>query len=140
MKNILQIFRLKTITVDCSLIPQVTVEMVIRPISLGFKVLCSFVLRYNVPDNNVSFLLGRTHLFLGIDQYSEALMFLAQGNTTVPPMGIEPRTSGFDSDVLLQRHRTINPPCFLCIVNYSATFRRSSYNVRSNKTAECIIQ
>ena len=53
------------------------------------------VLRFNIPVNSFSVMLGWSHRFLGINQYSRELMSLAQGHNTVTPVGIEPRTSRF---------------------------------------------
>ena len=53
------------------------------------------VLRFNVPVNNFSVMLGRNHRFLGINQYFRELMCLAQEDNRVTLVGIEPRTSRF---------------------------------------------
>ena len=50
-----------------------------------------FVLRFNVPVNNFSVMSGRSHRFLGIDQYSRESMCLAQGHNTVTLVGTNPR-------------------------------------------------
>ena len=59
--------------------------------------ICLFVLRFNVPVDNVSVISGgiRSHCFLGINQYCGELMCLAQGHNTVPCMGFKPRASRF---------------------------------------------
>ena len=47
------------------------------------------------PWATCSVLSGRSHRFLGFNQYSRELVCLAQGHNTVTLMGIEPRTSRF---------------------------------------------
>ena len=64
-----------------------------------------FVLRFNVPVNNFSVMSGRSHRFLGFNQYSRESMYLPQGHNTVTLVGIEPRTSRFG----LRRSTTKSP-------------------------------
>ena len=63
------------------------------------------LLRFNVSVNNFSVMSGRSHRFLGLNQYSRELMCLAQGHNTVTLVGIEPRTSRFGV-----RRSTTRPP------------------------------
>ena len=62
-----------------------------NPCAFGF--ICLFVLRFNSPVNNLSVMLGWSHCFLGLNQYCEELMCLAQGHNMELPVGIEPRSS-----------------------------------------------
>ena len=62
------------------------------------------MLRLNVPVNNFSVMSGRSHRFLGINQYFRGVKCLAQGHNTAA-VGLEPRTSR--SGV---RHSTTEPP------------------------------
>ena len=52
------------------------------------------LLRYNILVNKFSAMSGRNHCFLGINQYSGELMYLAQGQSPVDLAGIEPRDTG----------------------------------------------
>ena len=56
---------------------------------------CLFVLRFKVSINNFSVMSGGSHSFLGFNRHSGEFLCLAQGHNTVPPVGIEPRTSRF---------------------------------------------
>ena len=49
------------------------------------------VLGLNVPVINFSAMSGRSHCFLGFNQYSREFMYLAQGHNSMTLVGIEPR-------------------------------------------------
>ena len=55
----------------------------------AFKAFFLFVLRFNVPVNNFSVMLGQNHCFLGINQYPGVLVCLAQGHNMVRQVGSE---------------------------------------------------
>ena len=78
-------------------------------------IICLFVLRFNVPVNNFSVMLGRSHRYLGIKQYSGELMCFAQGHNTVILVGIEPMTSRFEV-----RRSTTRPPRPLLLLSLSS--------------------
>ena len=59
-----------------------------RKVMSGGKLIL-FVLMFNVPVNNFSVMSGRSHRFLGFNQYSRELMCLAQEHNTVTLVGIE---------------------------------------------------
>ena len=46
-----------------------------------------FVLRCNIPVNIFSVMSGQCHRFLCINKFSGELIYLAQGQNTVPPAG-----------------------------------------------------
>ena len=46
-------------------------------------VIVVFFVKFNIPINNFSVMSGRSHRFLGINQYFRELMCLAQGHKTV---------------------------------------------------------
>ena len=48
---------------------------------------CLFLLRLSMPVNNFSVMSGGSHRFLGFNQYSRELMYLAQGHNTELPVG-----------------------------------------------------
>ena len=73
-----------------------SVRIVVLPLLLIEQLyVCLFVLRFNVPVNNFSVMSGRSHRFLGLNQYSRESMCLAQGHNTVTLVWIEPRASRF---------------------------------------------
>ena len=74
------------------------------------SVVCLFVLRFNIPVNNLSVTSGRSHHFLGFNLYYGKLMRLAEEYNMMLPVEIKPRTSQFRV-----YHRT--PPCvsFVCL-------------------------
>ena len=51
---------------------------------------CLFVLRFNVPVNNVLVMSGRSHRFQGFNEYSREFMCLAQGHNEATHVGIDP--------------------------------------------------
>ena len=72
------------------------VELLITCYLLRFVMICLFASFYvNVPVNIFSVVSGRSHRFLGINQYSEELMCRAQGYKTMPPLEIGTKTSRF---------------------------------------------
>ena len=56
---------------------------------------CLYVLRFNIPVNNISVMSGQSLSFLGINKFSEELTYLTQGHNTVPQVGIESSTSRY---------------------------------------------
>ena len=62
-----------------------------RDSRLKVQKFCLFVLGFNILINNCSVMSGRSHRFLGINQYSQQFMYLAQGLSTVPCGRIKPR-------------------------------------------------
>ena len=67
-----------------------------------------FGLMLNIPVNNFSVMLGRSHRFLGITSTFGGLICLAQGHNMATRMGLEPQTSG--SGVRGVNHQATAPP------------------------------
>ena len=62
-----------------------------------------FLFLFNVPVNNFSVMLRRSHLFLGITSTFGEKMSLAQGNNTPTRARIEPGSPDSESDALTTR-------------------------------------
>ena len=64
-----------------------------------------FVLRFNVPVNKLPVMSGRSHRFLGIDQYSKELMCLLKNTTRCRQRRSNPGPLDPESDALPPRNR-----------------------------------
>ena len=84
-----RMFQIKNSNNVCFQVP-VNIFSVIQDRATSSLVLSStfFLLRFNVQVNNFSVMSGRSHCFLGFNQYSRELMCLAQGHNMVTLVGI----------------------------------------------------
>ena len=93
-----------------------------------------FLLWFNVPVNNFSVMLRRSHLFLGITStfLGSKCLLLKETNTPTRPR-IEPGSPDPESDALTIR--PVRPPCIMrkhafCIIIYAKTKVQISCAVR----------
>ena len=78
----------------------------------SFTQLILFVLRFNVPVNNVSVMLGQSQRFLGCNQYCGELMCLAHGTQHSAPSGDQ--TQGLlIRSLMLYYYATAHEKCFI---------------------------